>query len=193
MTGSDWIANALLFTGQTLAKSISSGSRFIEEKIEPNATCFKLSEQDKDIVDMVYNTTHTVTSIASDVMNKALDVAASGIRTIEPKTAHAHFGWSALKATATLIGGVAAAASVVLDSSREGIVQIVRKKYGDDAGYVAEKTVGTVSHVADLLVYFDAKGISRRVVLGGLSGLNQARQEEREVVFDHNEEAVVKH
>ncbi|KAG1472334.1 hypothetical protein G6F56_001595 [Rhizopus delemar] len=180
-TGSDWMASALVFTGQTLAQGISSGSRMIQEKIAPSPTPFHLSEQDKQILDIVHRTTHNL----SDATTQALQNFFKGFQIPQPTT---HLGWSTFWATATLLDGLRTATGIVLASSRQGITQLVQKKYGSDAGYLAEKTMGSVSHVAHL-VYFDAKGISRTVILGG----KQDMFEKRETIFDDQEALFEQH
>ncbi|KAI9263713.1 hypothetical protein BY458DRAFT_514570 [Sporodiniella umbellata] len=160
--------------------SFFSGSRMIEEKIEPKGTPFKLGEQEKRLLDIVYQTTQTLGGVATQLLNGLIQ----RIPTPEPKTTQAHFGWSALRATATLLGGVTAAAGIVLDSSRQGITQMIRKKYGTDAGYLAERTMGSVTNMVHL-VYFDAKGISRTVILG--TG-KHFETEKREAIFDQHDD-----
>ena len=55
----------------------------------------------------------------------------------------------------------------VLASSRDGVVDMIHKKYGSDAGYLAEKALGSGNDdVADVLVYFDAHGVARQVFVG---------------------------
>lgn len=180
----------------------------LEDKIEPSQTPIKLSEQERRAFEVVYNTTSTVTSMAAGLVDMAVTSAVSGINSMvykdqemqkrEPvQNASRHFGISALQAVVKIIGGVASAASSVLGSSRDSLIQMIHKKYGSDAGYIAEKTIGAGSNVAEMLVYFDARGISRRVVISGVNGYsNQSKEEEKpvdqsqenghQVVFEHD-------
>lgn len=208
VVGSDWIAHALVLAGQALARGISNGGKMLEDKIEPSQTPIKLSEQERRAFEVVYNTTSTVTSMAAGLVDMAVTSAVSGINSMvykdqemqkrEPvQNASRHFGISALQAVVKIIGGVASAASSVLGSSRDSLIQMIHKKYGSDAGYIAEKTIGAGSNVAEMLVYFDARGISRRVVISGVNGYsNQSKEEEKpvdqsqenghQVVFEHD-------
>ncbi|ORZ24213.1 hypothetical protein BCR42DRAFT_402457 [Absidia repens] len=80
-----------------------------------------------------------------------------------PKT---QLGHSALQAATRVMEGSAAAASTVLSASRQTLVQVIEKKYGADAGYMAGKIIGAnKSDEDDVMVYFDNHGISRKVVL----------------------------
>ncbi|GAN09490.1 hypothetical protein MAM1_0270c09020 [Mucor ambiguus] len=178
VTGSDWIAHALVLTGQALAQGIASGGKMLQDKIEPNKEPIKLSEQERRVFEVAYNTTSTATSMAAGLVDIAVSTAVSKINALvyddqqmqarEPvENASRHFGISALQAAVKIVGGVASAASLVLVSSRDSIIQMVHKKYGTDAGYMAEKTIGSGANVAEMLVYFDARGISRRVIVGG--------------------------
>lgn len=178
VTGSDWLAHAIVLTGQALAKGISNGGKMLEDKIEPNKTPVTLSDNDRRIFEAVYNTTSTATSFAAGLVDRAVSSAISGINSMvykdemmqarEPaQNASRHLGVSALQAALKIVGGVASAASLILESSRDSLVQMIHKKYGPDVGYMAEKTIGAGSNVAEMLVYFDARGISRRVILNG--------------------------
>lgn len=179
----------------------------LEDKIEPTQTPIRLSEQERRAFEVVYNTTSTVTSMAAGLVDMAMTSAVSGINSMvykdqemqkrEPvQNASRHFGISALQAVVKIIGGVASAASSVLVSSRDSLIQMIHKKYGSDAGYIAEKTIGAGTNVAEMLVYFDARGISRRVVISGVNGYsNQNKVEEKsdqgqenghQVVFEHD-------
>ncbi|KAI7903730.1 senescence-associated protein-domain-containing protein [Cokeromyces recurvatus] len=198
VTGSDWIAHAIVLAGQALAKGITSGSKIIEKKIEPAKTPVRLNDQEKRILEIVYNTTSTATQMTANLVDKAVSTALSGINSIvyqeqieetnkEPiQNASRHFGMSALQAAVKIIGGVASAASVVLTSSRDSLVQMIHKKYGD-VGYMAGKTLGTGKNIAEMLIYFDARGISRRVILSGVNDLRKKSQENKEVVFENEE------
>lgn len=152
----------------------------IEEKIEPSKAPIKLSEQERRVFEVAYNTTSTATNIAAGLVDMAVSTAVSKInelvyddqqmQTREPvQNASRHFGISALQAVVKIVGGVASAASMVLVSSRDSIIQMIHKKYGTDAGYMAEKSIGSGINAAEMLVYFDARGISRRVVVGGVN------------------------
>jgi hypothetical protein len=179
----------------------------IEDKIEVSEKPMKLSDQGRRVFEVVYNTTSTVTNMAAGFVDMAVTTAVSNINSLvyndaqmqarEPvQNASRHFGISALQATVKIVGGVASAASAVLVSSRDSIIQMVHKKYGSDAGYMAEKTIGSGTNVAQMLVYFDARGISRRVVLSGANefsrdknsseGSHQQQEDSHEVVFEHD-------
>ncbi|KAI9480746.1 MAG: senescence-associated protein-domain-containing protein [Benjaminiella poitrasii] len=201
VVGSDWIAHAIVLAGQALAKGIASGSKMIENKLEPTKTPVQLNEQERRIFEIVHNTTGTATQMTANLIDKAVTTAMSGLNSLvyqeqmqvrEPiQNASRHFGMSALQAAVKIIGGVASAASLILVSSRDSLVQMVHKKYGQDAGYMAEKTLGSSVNVAEMLVYFDARGISRRVVLSGINELHNNNKEEtsnNEVVFENDDE-----
>ncbi|KAI9012670.1 senescence-associated protein-domain-containing protein [Phycomyces nitens] len=198
VTGSGWLANALVFAGNTLAKGIQSGSEMIEKRVEPTQTPMRLSEGERQVLDSIANTTNMVCKTGVSLMDKAVSATVSGISTLcenseqqrtRDPVAHAgrSFGISALKAAANVLGGVATAASVVIGSSRDGIVHIVHRKYGEDAGYVAQRTMGSAADIADTLVYFDAGGIARRVLTSSAHAISayQAKKNlQREIVFD---------
>lgn len=161
----------------------------LEEKIVPSEEPMKLSDQERRAFEMVYNTTSSVTQMASGLVDKAVSSAVSGInsmvyndnemKTREPvENATRHFGISALQAAVKIVGGVASAASAVLGSSRDSLIQVVHKKYGQDAGYIAQRTIGTGANIVDMLVYFDARGISRRVVVSGANGFSGKNKSE---------------
>lgn len=91
-------------------------------------------------------------------------------------------GQSALKAIATVLNGTGIAVSAVGDSARTAIVDLIRKKYGVDAGYVAAKTLRATGNIAEMLIYFDARGIGRQVMIRGTTQLGGYTKN------DHNNE-----
>lgn len=174
----------------------------LEERVVPTREPMKLSDQERRAFEAVYNTTSSVTQMAAGLVDMAVTSAVSGInsmvynneqmRTREPvENASKHFGMSALQAAVKIVGGVASAASAVLGSSRESLVQVVHKKYGQDAGYIAERTIGLGSNVSDMLVYFDARGISRRVVVSGAKKAPSITNTESEKLTDSEQSEVV--
>jgi hypothetical protein len=89
-----------------------------------------------------------------------------------------------LQATVKAIGGVA-----VLVFSRDSIIQIAHRKYGSDAGYVAEETIGLGTNAAQMLLYelycveqmnfsSDNKNSSE--------GSHQQEEDSHEVVFEQD-------
>ncbi|KAI8647872.1 senescence-associated protein-domain-containing protein [Parasitella parasitica] len=195
VTGSDWIAHALVLAGQALAQGITSGGRMIEDKIEPNKSPIKLSEQERRVFEVAYNTTSKATNVAAGLVDMAVSTAVSKVNELvysdqlmqsrEPmQNASRHFGISALQAAVKIVGGVASAASMVLVSSRDSITHMIHKKYGADAGYMAEKTVGSGGNLAGMLVYFDARGISRRVLLGSAAEYGRQQSASQQALSD---------
>lgn len=95
----------------------------------------------------------------------AVKQASTELRIPTPQT---QLGNSALQAATKVIEGSVVAGRTVFSASREGLVQVIEKKYGPDAGYMAEKLIGTSKPGdggGDVMVYFDDQGISRRVVM----------------------------
>lgn len=180
----------------------------IEDKIKPTQKPMKFSDQQRRVFEVAYSTTSTVTNVAAGLVDMAVTTAVSNINSMVYKDAQMqarkpvqnasrHFGISALQAAVKIVGGVASAASAVLVSSRDSAIKMVHKKYGSDAGYMAEKTIGSGVNVAEMLVYFDARGISRRVVLSGASAYandkgtssresSQQQEDRHEVIFQND-------
>lgn len=78
-----------------------------------------------------------------------------------------HLGVSLFHAAHNVVAGLAMATGTVLASSRDGVVDMIYKRYGQDAGYLAEKAMGSGGdEVADVLVYFDSRGVARQVFVG---------------------------
>ncbi|KAL0075668.1 senescence-associated protein-domain-containing protein [Phycomyces blakesleeanus] len=208
VTGSGWLASALVFAGNTLAKGIQSGSEMIEKRVEPSQNPVRLSEGERQVLDSIADTTNLVCKTGVSLMDKAVSATVNGISNLCESTeqqqrsrdpvaqAGRSFGISALRAAATVLGGVATAASAVIGSSRDGIVHIVHRKYGEDAGYVAQRTMGSAADIADTLVYFDAGGIARRVLTSSAHAISAYHANrngpttQREIVFevDHDED-----
>ncbi|KAF7731962.1 hypothetical protein EC973_007067 [Apophysomyces ossiformis] len=169
INGSDWIAQAFVSAGESLAHGIQKGTDLLAERVVPAKTPMKLSDSERLCLDVFSQTTCMMRRAGQNLITKAVSATVSGInarysdpqlRSCDPmQNATRHFGISAIQATTNIIGGAAMAATAVLTSSRDGIAKTVHRKYGNDAFYVAKKTIG----VSDILVYFDAHGISRPV------------------------------
>ncbi|OBZ90466.1 Spartin [Choanephora cucurbitarum] len=201
VTGSDWIAQAILFGGQALSQSITNGSKRIQDKIEPNANPVQLSDRDRKAFEVFYNTTHKASQVAAGLVDMAVTTALSGMNNLVQKdrqlqseqplqNASKHFGISALQAAVKVVGGVASAASMVIGTTSNSLVGMIDKKYGPDAGFMAAKTLGSGVRIAETLVYFDGRGISRRVVMSGIDKMgssdNKQTEHEKEVIFESN-------
>ncbi|KAI8387334.1 senescence-associated protein-domain-containing protein [Blakeslea trispora] len=203
VAGSDWIAQAILFGGKALSRSITNGGKRLQDSIEPNAKPVQLSERDKKAFEVFYNTTHKATQVAAGLVDMAVNTAMSGMNNMVQRdrqlqeeqplqNASKHFGISALQAAVKVVGGVASAASMVIGTTGNSLVEVIDKKYGPDAGFMASKTIGSTVNVAEALVYFDARGISRRVIMSGAGKMKfsgnhkQTSGNQKEVMFEND-------
>ncbi|SAM00270.1 hypothetical protein [Absidia glauca] len=167
--GSDWLARGLVSAGDSLANYIQSGSRSVQENVETTVnTHLVVSSKERQYFDMAYNLTSTAGNMAGSWLSRLLNLpavkqASSDLRIPTPQT---QLGNSALQAATRVIEGSVVAGRTVFTASREGLVQMIEKKYGPDAGYMAERLIGTSKPGGgDVMVYFDDQGISRRVVM----------------------------
>ncbi|KAF7723463.1 hypothetical protein EC973_002017 [Apophysomyces ossiformis] len=175
VAGSGRVAQVLVEAGHILAKTIQHGSKSLEEKLEPANNPLQLTDKERKVLETIHDTTSTVSKVATGFFDKLLSTTAAGIQSVcQPSTstdplrnATYHLGASVVQAAANVIGGVVTASTAVLASSRDGMVDIVHKKYGSDAGFAVKKTLGSTGHVLDTLVYFDGRGISRHVLVRG--------------------------
>jgi hypothetical protein len=102
----------------------------------------------------------------------------------EPPSDAKRLGQSALKAIATVLHGTGIAAGAVGDSARIALVDLIRRKYGPDAGYVAARTLHVTGNLVGMLVYFDARGISRQVIVRGTKSIHPYNQKKKEDYSD---------
>lgn len=157
---------------------LKSQSKRVTRSIEPaEEPALKLSETDRQCIEAFYNVNRSILRGAGSLIGKAAAVAASGINYLynddqleqrDPvQIARRHLGVSMFYAAHNVVAGLAMAAGTVLASSRDGVVDLVYRKYGPDAGYLAEKAMGgSHGHGADILVYFDKNGVARQVLVG---------------------------
>jgi hypothetical protein len=92
-------------------------------------------------------------------------------------TPQSHLGNSALQAATRVVESSVFAVGTVAAASRQGLIQVIEKKYGLDAGYMAEKILGSDKANEDVMVYFDGQGISRKVVVQQLHQPKQQQQQ----------------
>ncbi|KAI7863037.1 senescence-associated protein-domain-containing protein [Spinellus fusiger] len=156
----------------TQMKIIHSGGQMIDTCIEPSETPLRLSERDRYILDSVSNATQVVCKASMTLMDKAVSATMLGLsslsqsqteQTHDPVSqASRHFGVSTFRAAAHVVGGAAVATNAIMSFSRDSIVHIIHKKYGEDAGYIAEKTIGSAINAVDTIC-FDTSGIARHI------------------------------
>ncbi|CAO3588130.1 unnamed protein product [Absidia cylindrospora] len=166
--GSDWLARGLVNAGDSIAGYIHSGSSSVEGSVGKTAsTELVLSSKERQYFDLVYNFTSMAGNMAGQWFSKLVNLAAvkqatSDFHLPTPRT---HLGNSALNAATRVVEGSVVAAGTVFSASRQGLIQVIEKKYGPDAGYMAEKLMGSDKAGEDVMVYFDGQGISRKVVM----------------------------
>ncbi|KAI8097533.1 uncharacterized protein BX664DRAFT_356763 [Halteromyces radiatus] len=164
--GSDWLARRLINAGDSIADYIQTGCRSIEEeRWDPsvNQQQLILSSKQRHYFDLIYNLTTMTGQWISNLINfTAIKQAIPEFQLPAPRT---KLGSSALQAATRVMEGTTVAAGTVLAASRQGLIQVIEKKYGPDAGYIAEKLMGSDTANEDVLVYFDSNGVSRHVVL----------------------------
>ncbi|ORY91847.1 hypothetical protein BCR43DRAFT_527183 [Syncephalastrum racemosum] len=177
VSGSDWIAHSLVLAGETIARGIHSQSKRIRDNAEPVPSSFTLSDTDKYYVETFCKVNRSLLQGATNLISKAAAAAASSLNYFynshslqqrEPmQNATRHLGVSVFHAAHNVVAGLAMATGTVLASSRDGMVDMIYKKYGQDAGYLAEQALGsTQDDVPDVLVYFDSRGVARQVLVG---------------------------
>ncbi|KAJ3079541.1 hypothetical protein HK102_003717, partial [Quaeritorhiza haematococci] len=68
-----------------------------------------------------------------------------------------------IQAVGTVAGSIPEAAQTIVRDGKEAATEIVRHRYGEEAAETAKDALGAVGNV--VLVYFDARGVSRRAFL----------------------------
>ncbi|KAG2179534.1 hypothetical protein INT44_006381 [Umbelopsis vinacea] len=203
VTGSGWLANNMIKGGNALAIKIKNGTRELETSITPAEHPVQISEDTRVALEMFGTATGKVTSAASRSFDRAISAAIKGINFMYEQTKdpemkdmpppptptpsepnHAQkLGQSALTAVATVLTSTGVAAGTISASARSALVDIIKKKYGEDAGFVAARTLHATGNIVEMLVYFDARGIARQVVkrgtkqLGGKQPSDDQKQE----------------
>ncbi|KAI9312176.1 hypothetical protein BX666DRAFT_860115 [Dichotomocladium elegans] len=178
IAGSDWVAYTMIMAGRTLARHIQSQARNYSNTVEPAEKTLRLSQTDRSYIETFFNVNRSLIKGAGDLLGKATAAAASGIHTLcadtqlqddnDPvQSAKRHLGVSVLHAAQNVLAGLTMATGSVLGSSRDSAIEIIYKKFGEDAGFLAEQAVGSrKSEVADILVYYDGNGVARQVFVG---------------------------
>ncbi|KAI8138111.1 hypothetical protein BJV82DRAFT_322029 [Fennellomyces sp. T-0311] len=209
VTGSDWLAQSFVLAGQSLARGIQIQTKRMNDSIEPVENTIHLTPVDRQYVETFCSVNRSIMKGAGNLISKATSAAASSINYLysnselqrDPMTnATRHLGVSLFHAAHNVVAGLSMATGAVLASSRDGIVDMVYKKYGQDAGYLAEKALGSGNDdVADVLVYFDSNGVARQVFVGSsaystasvageiMEERNRRDSSQRSVIFDNDD------
>ncbi|KAI7850593.1 hypothetical protein BDC45DRAFT_608714 [Circinella umbellata] len=176
VTGSDWLAQSFVLAGQSLARGIQIQTRKMRDNVEATGNTIRLTEVDRQYVETFCNVNRSILKGAGNLLSKATTAATSSINSFysddqlqrDPvENATRHFGVSLFHAAHNVVAGLSVATGSVLASSRNGVIDMIYKKYGSDAGFIAEKALGSGNDdVADVLVYFDSHGVARQVFVG---------------------------
>ncbi|KAI8886473.1 hypothetical protein K501DRAFT_269828 [Backusella circina FSU 941] len=192
LSGSAWISNSIIQGGDAVAKQISSGGQMLENYVDATEDPIKISDSQKGFFESAYNHSNFAKATANELTEKAASTTISTVGSVtsrknpeeqedkndKKQSAIAQLGKSALLATSRVLGSMFKAKCAILNSSRESVVQVVHKKYGEDASLVVDRTLGTGYNLSCMMVYFDAKGVSRRVATKGAIQTAKKKKEE---------------
>jgi hypothetical protein len=176
----------------------------LEDSFDATESPIKLSDSSKSYFESAYNASASVRDTANGLTEKAASTTISTVSStvssvtkrspsdeetpkelneenaIDPNE-ETHFGKAALKSAAKVFGSIFKAKREVLKSTRESVVKVVHKKFGGDASMVVDRTLGTGYNLSCMMVYFDAKGVSRRVATkGAIQTAKKGKQKELE-------------
>ncbi|RUS17349.1 senescence-associated protein-domain-containing protein [Endogone sp. FLAS-F59071] len=179
VTSSGWMADGLVKGATILAKGIQSGSKMIEQRIPATRTPVRLSDETKARLATAKRVSGTVYQTSTNVIDTAVNAAITTASKLLPHdithpdthsptdaSAVAQLGLATLYAAANIINGLGTTAAILGTSARDGMMGIIGRAYGEDARDAVGEVAGVGGNVVGVLVYFDGRGISRRVVLG---------------------------
>ncbi|KAL0094930.1 hypothetical protein J3Q64DRAFT_1829379 [Phycomyces blakesleeanus] len=174
VTGSNWLASALIYAGKTVAREIESRTTQIETTAEPSNTALNMGDNERYCLDVIHQGTGIVQKATASWLSSAFSATISGISNMytdeslassDPvQSASRHLGISTLHAATAIASGAAIAAGTILASSGKGVVQVIKKKYVLPRGKPSVREIPRAPH-QDVLVYFDGNGMSRQVVV----------------------------
>ncbi|KAJ2957297.1 hypothetical protein NQZ79_g6986 [Umbelopsis isabellina] len=200
INGSGRIADNMVRGGYALASRITRGTKGLESQIKPSDNPVTISDDTRIAIEKVGDTTASISRGAAKALDRAISATMKGVNTLyehtkEPEDENSspkngppsdakRLGQSALKAIATVLHGTGIAAGAVGDSARVAMVDLIRRKYGPDAGYVAARTLHVTGNLVGMLVYFDARGISRQVIVRGTKSMHPYNHKKKEDYSD---------
>ncbi|KAI9026410.1 hypothetical protein CLU79DRAFT_741641 [Phycomyces nitens] len=173
VTGSNWIASALIYAGKTVAREIESRTH-VETPVEQSNGPLSTGENESFCREVIHQGTDIVQKATVGWLSSALSATISGISNMytdeslaspDPvQSASRHLGISTLHAATAIASSAAIAAGTILASSGKGVVQVIKKKYVQPQTKLPAHEIPVTSR-QDVLVYFDGNGMSRQVVV----------------------------
>jgi len=186
-------ASRLIVAGSTgLSNMIAGGANTFAAKTKPTAKPMTFSPVTQERVRKLNNLTHgavglsaaTLGAVGRHAQNLGATIGRRGEAKQRGKSAEtggvdragrplppAHYRPGVLNksmiAFSTIADGVAESAKLVLGSTTDATSQMVKHRYGDEAGTLAGHLVGGVRNVG--LVYVDATGVTRKAVIKGVA------------------------
>ncbi|ORX50464.1 hypothetical protein DM01DRAFT_1337640 [Hesseltinella vesiculosa] len=204
--GSDWIARGLVRAGDTIANYIQTGTKSVQETVEPANNQIVLSSKERYYIDVFYGMATMAGGLAARWFGQLFNTTSDHVNEFCGGSFHipspqTQLGNAAVQAAGRIMEGTVIAAGTVYAASRDSLIDVIGQKYGHDASYLAEKLLGRhrEERGQDVLVYFDHQGISRRVMVqpypqdmpsnadDSQLSMSVDGQDERHVMFDVKE------
>ncbi|KAI8341753.1 hypothetical protein BC941DRAFT_509848 [Chlamydoabsidia padenii] len=183
---SEWVARGLVSVGDSIAIYIQGGINPIEENTKTSTNRQLVSSKQRRYFDIVFNLSSIVGNMAGQWISKLLNSTTTPEFHIPPPKNK--LGNSALQAATRMLEGSKVAAGRVFSASRQELLQFIERKYGSDALYMSEKIIGSDKRQADVMVYFDGEGFSRRVVIQSPSPSKDKNAQDSSPADYHSEE-----
>ncbi|KAH9813275.1 senescence-associated protein-domain-containing protein [Melampsora americana] len=199
LEGADLISRGIVTGADILTRLINSSSSNYLSKATPAATPMTFSPTAKSNSQRILTVSKTANQVSSMAIRLVGGLASkvgdqigksTGIQHVPgqaPPTGTRGYVHNGIRAVGSILESVESNGKKVLSTASSSAASVVRHKYGEEAGQLADNTTQSIQHVA--LVYIDATGMTRKALLrsAGKAAVRGRMKDGREVIFGNDE------
>ncbi|KAI3648557.1 hypothetical protein MP228_006411 [Amoeboaphelidium protococcarum] len=167
------VSSGMISAAQHLGTSMHSTKDYLKQKITPNDKATIVSPIVKSYVKFLRSGTKSIGYVtrqftkvvvySSEQFGNMLMSATGMGRAGQQRTDFWYAMAQSMVAASNVMSGVEQSVRIITEESGKATIELITHRYGDDAGQFAGEVVGIGQDL--VLVYFDAQGLSRRVII----------------------------
>ncbi|EGG04452.1 uncharacterized protein MELLADRAFT_78348 [Melampsora larici-populina 98AG31] len=199
LEGAELISRGIVTGADILTRLMNSSSSSYLSKAPPATTPMTFSPTAKANSQRLLKVSKTANQVSSKTVRLIGGLASkvgdqigksAGIQHVPgqaPPTGTRGYVHNGIRAFATVMETVETSGKKVLSTASSSAASVVRHKYGEEAGQLADDTTQSIQHV--VLVYVDASGMTRKALLrsAGKAAVRGRMKDGREVIFGDDE------
>lgn len=199
LEGAELISRGIVTGADILTRLMNSSSSTYLSKAPPATTPMTFSPTAKANSQRLLKVSRTANQVSGKTIRLIGGLASkvgdqigksTGLQHIPgqpPPTGARGYVHNGIRAIGTVMESVESSGKKVLSTASSSAASVVRHKYGEEAGQIADDATQSIQHV--VLVYIDATGMTRKALLrsAGKAAVRGRMKDGREVIFGNDE------